>query len=397
MAPSLATSFAEPSIYKGYGAQSAVVRWVVRARPRGAGRVRSDRPGPLRRGGPAPCRLTSPARPPPRRTSLPDSATARRARSLVRQAQALTAPERRAMIDRDAPLPVTRQCQLLQVTRSTVYYEPVPVSDGTLAVMRALDEIHLAYPFLGSRKLVSELVKRGLLVNRKRVQRLMGVMGIEAIYPKPRTSKPGAGRAQGLPLPPERRGDHQGEPGVGGRRDLHSDGRRLRLPRRHHGRVIASRRTRAAASWRGDCPTPRTVASVSTRSPRRWRPTGSRRSSTPIRAAPSPARRSPACSRRAASPSAWTAPTKVGGRWIDNVFIERFWRSLKYEEVYLHAYDDLRDARRRIERYLEYYNHGRSHQSLDGLTPEQVYHHDSAGALVAVAHRSAAVTSRPCS
>ena len=70
------------------------------------------------------------------------------------------------------------------------------------------------------------------------------------------------------------------------------------------------------------------------------------------------------------------------GRWIDNVFIERFWRSLKYEEVYLHAYDDLRDARRRIERYLEYYNHGRSHQSLEGLTPEQVYHHDSAGALV---------------
>ena len=86
------------------------------------------------------------------------------------------------------------------------------------------------------------------------------------------------------------------------------------------------------------------------------------------------------------------------GRWIDNVFIERFWRSLKYEEVYLHAYDDLRDARRRIERYLEYYNHGRSHQSLEGLTPEQVYHHDSAGALVpAIAHRSAAVTSRPCS
>ena len=131
------------------------------------------------------------------------------------------------MIDREAALPLTRQCQLLQVTRSTVYYEPVPVSDGTLAVMRALDEIYLPYPFLGSRKLVAELVKRGLLVNRKRVQRLMGVTGLEAIYPKPRTSKPGAGAAQGLPLPPERRGDHQEEPGVGGRRDLHSDGRRL--------------------------------------------------------------------------------------------------------------------------------------------------------------------------
>ena len=102
-------------------------------------------------------------------------------------AQALSAPDRRAMVDRDAPLPVTRQCRLLQVTRSTVYYEPVPVSDDTLRVMRAIDEIHLHYPFLGSRKLVAELVKRGLLVNRKRVQRLMGVMGVEAIYPRPRT------------------------------------------------------------------------------------------------------------------------------------------------------------------------------------------------------------------
>ena len=78
------------------------------------------------------------------------------------------------------------------------------------------------------------------------------------------------------------------------------------------------------------------------------------------------------------------------GRWIDNVFIERFWRSLKYEEVYLHGYEDLRQARSGIERYLRYYNHRRNHQSLNGLTPEQVYHHPTADTLVpAIVHRSA--------
>jgi len=97
------------------------------------------------------------------------------------------------MVDRDAELPVTRQCQLLKVTRSAVYYRPAAMPEDTLGIMRALDEIHLELSFLGSRKLVIELVKRGLVVNRKRVQRLMGLMGIEAIYPKPRTTRPGSG------------------------------------------------------------------------------------------------------------------------------------------------------------------------------------------------------------
>ena len=84
------------------------------------------------------------------------------------------------------------------------------------------------------------------------------------------------------------------------------------------------------------------------------------------------------------------------GRWIDNVFIERFWRSLKYEEVYLHGYEDLRQARAGIERYLRYYNQQRSHQSLQGLTPEQVYHRNTADTLVpAIVHRSAQLSAQP--
>ena len=102
------------------------------------------------------------------------------------------------MVDRGAPLPVTRQCELLKVTRSTVYYRPAPLPEDTLGIMRALDEIHLELPFLGSRKLVTELAKRGLVVNRKRVQRLLRLMGIEAIYPKPRTTRPGFGAGHKL-------------------------------------------------------------------------------------------------------------------------------------------------------------------------------------------------------
>ena len=292
------------------------------------------------------------------------------------------------MVDRDAPLPVTRQCQLLQVTRSTVYYEPVPVSDDSLAVMRALDEIHLAYPFLGSRKLVAELVKRGLLVNRKRVQRLMGVMGVEAIYPKPRTSKPGSGAGHKV------------------------------YPYRLNGVEI----TRANQVWAADVTYIPMAAGfaylvaimdVFSRRILAWRLSNTADSRFCVEALQEAlaAHGQPEIFNTDQGSTFTSQPfTSIleargvtismdgKGRWIDNVFIERFWRSLKYEEVYLHAYDDLRDARRRVERYLEYYNHGRSHQSLDGLTPEQVYHHDSAGALVpAIAHRSGAVTSRPCS
>ena len=97
------------------------------------------------------------------------------------------------MIDREAPLPMVRQCRLLGVSRASVYRQRAAVSDEELAIMRAIDEIHLARPFLGSRRIEGELKDRGLTVNRKRVQRLMRVMGIAAIYPKPRTSKAAKG------------------------------------------------------------------------------------------------------------------------------------------------------------------------------------------------------------
>lgn len=97
------------------------------------------------------------------------------------------------MIDKESELPVTRQCELLKVNRASIYYQPAPVPAEDLNIMRALDEIHQLRPFLGSRRLVDELQAKGFTVNRKRVLRLMRLMNLSPIYPKPRTTKPGRG------------------------------------------------------------------------------------------------------------------------------------------------------------------------------------------------------------
>jgi putative transposase len=102
----------------------------------------------------------------------------------------MTRSERQALIDRaDSRLSIATQCQLLKVARSTLYYRPAPVSDDDLAVMRRLDEQYLMTPFYGARRMAAVLRRDGMMVNRKRIRRLMRVMGIEAIYQKPNTSR----------------------------------------------------------------------------------------------------------------------------------------------------------------------------------------------------------------
>src|SRR5450432_690758 len=102
----------------------------------------------------------------------------------------MSRPERLALVDRDDPvLPIVEQCRLLKLARSTLYYRPAPVSADDLAVMRRMDELHLAWPFYGSRRMAAVLRREGWEVNRKRAKRLMRVMEIEAIYQKPNTSK----------------------------------------------------------------------------------------------------------------------------------------------------------------------------------------------------------------
>ena len=111
----------------------------------------------------------------------------------IRQARSLSRPQRKAMIERGHALPVTHQCELLALSRSSAYHQPAPVSQRDLEAMRRLDEAHLQYPFYGSRRLSDWLGERGVKANRKRVRRLMRRMGLEALYPRPRTSRPGKG------------------------------------------------------------------------------------------------------------------------------------------------------------------------------------------------------------
>ena len=266
------------------------------------------------------------------------------------------------MIDKEAELSVVKQCRLLGVSRSTAYYRPVGVSDEDLRVMRLIDEIHLARPFLGSRRLVDELQARGFTVNRKRVQRLMRLMGIEAIYPKPRTTKPAVGHK----IYPYLLGDlNLTRPNQAWAADV------TYLPMAAGFAYLVAIMdifSRKILAWRisntldaGFCIDALEEALVNHGTPEVFNTDqGAQFTATAFTSV---------LQQRGVRIS-----MDSKGRWIDNVFIERFWRSVKYEEVYLHAYEDLSEARLGVGRYVRYYNSERRHSSLDRRTPDEVYH-----------------------
>ncbi len=291
------------------------------------------------------------------------------------------------MIDKDAELSITRQCRLLNVSRSTVYYQPVGISDAELRVMRAIDEIHLQPPFLGSCRLVDELQERGFVINRKRVQRLIRLMGIQAIDPRPRRSKPTAGHKLYPYLLAE-------------------------VPITRSNQVWASDITYLPMS-RGFAYLV-AIMDVVSRKILSWRLSNSMDTSFCIDALHEALERygSPEIFNTDQgtqfSSSAFTrvleeADVRISmdskGRWVDNVFIERFWRTIKYEEVYLRAHEDLKEARLGLSNYVGYYNGERRHSSLERRTPDEVYHSLGNGseAFVPAVTRSGALTPRPCS
>ena len=212
----------------------------------------------------------------------------------------MSAPDRRAMVERPGKdLSVRRQCALVGVARSGVY-RPKPVTGADdLAVMRRIDELHLELPFYGSRRMTFELNKEGRGLNRKRVRRLMRVMGIEALVPRPGTSRAAPGHKI-YRVPAARPEDCRAEPRVGGRRDLHPDGVRLPLSGGDH-RLGQPGGSGMAAFEHQRC---------ERLARRRWRRrcfgSESRGFSIPIRAPLSPPRLSPANSRRPASRFRWT-------------------------------------------------------------------------------------------
>ena len=265
------------------------------------------------------------------------------------------------MIDGDHKLPVSRQAKLLKLARSTVYYRPRPVSAGDLALMRRLDELHLDYPFAGARMLRALLLREGVTVGRRHVATLMKRMGLEAIYRRPNTSKPAPGHKV---YPYLLRGVSICRPNQVWAMDISY------IPMRR-GFVylaavvdVASRRVLAhrvsITMEAAFC-----VEAVEEALARHGKPDifntdqGSQFTSLDFTGVLS---------------SAGVAISMDGkGAWRDNVFVERLWRTIKYEEVYLKAYDSVSEARASISKYVTFYNSGRPHSSLDGRTPDEAY------------------------
>ena len=266
------------------------------------------------------------------------------------------------MIDRDHELSVSKQCAALGISRGSIYYEPAAVSASDLVLMHRLDEMHLAHPHAGSRMLKDLLAAEGSKVGRRHVRTLMERMGIEAIYRRPRTSKPAAGHKifpyllRGLTI------DRANQVWA-------SDITYIRMER---GFVYLA----AVMDWFAR----RILA---------WRLSIALGEDFCVDAVDEALRLygSPEIfNTDQGSQFTSDAFTEVligngidismdgKGAWRDNVFIERFWRTLKYEEVYLKAYESVAEARSSIGRFLEFYNGGRPHSALDRRTPDQAYY-----------------------
>jgi putative transposase len=264
-------------------------------------------------------------------------------------------------VDREhADISIRRQCELLGVNRSGLYYEPAGESDENLALMRLLDEQYTRAPFYGSRKMVEWLRIRGYDVNRKRVSRLMTLMGIEAVYPKPKLSQPGEG--------------HRIYPyllrGVGVDRVNQVWSTDITYIRMAQGFVYLV----AVMDWFS-----RYVLS--------WRLSLTMELDFCVEALKCALRRGRPEIFNSDQGSQFTSEKFTGeltarqiaismdgrGRCMDNIFIERLWRSLKYEEVYLKDYESVNAARAGIERYIRFYNQERLHQSLQYRTPATIW------------------------
>ena len=274
----------------------------------------------------------------------------------------MSAPDRRAMVERPGvDLSVRRQCALLNLARSGVYRPKPVIRAGDLALMRRIDELHLQLPFYGSRRMAFELNKEGRRVNRKRVQRLMRVMGIEALVPRPGTSKPAPGHKI---YPYLLRGLAIAEPNHVWAADI------TYIPMARgflYLVAIIDWASRAVLAWRlsNTIDSRFCVEALQEALERYGKPKifntdqGAQFTSA-------------AFTDKLEKPG--VAISMDGrGRFMDNIFIERLWRSIKYEEVHLKAYADGREARAGIGSWMTFYNFRRPHQAMNNQTPMAVW------------------------
>jgi putative transposase len=275
------------------------------------------------------------------------------------------------MIDRKHDLPLTRQAEVLSISRGSVYYLPRPVSATDLEVMRRLDRLHLEFPFAGSRMLRGLLVAEGCKIGRRHVKTLMQRMGIEALYRRPRTTKPEPGHKI---YPYLLRATAVTRPNQVWAMDI------TYIPMARgfvYLAVVLDWFSRRVLSWRLSITMEAAfcVATLEDALARHGKPDifntdqGSQFTSEAFTGV------------LASNDIAISMDGK--GAWRDNVFVERLWRSVKYEEVYLKAYDNVSEARSSIGRYLDFYNGRRPHSSLDGTTPDQAYFNELPSRLAA--------------
>ena len=274
----------------------------------------------------------------------------------------MSAPQRRAMVERPAAdLSVRRQCVLLNLTRSGVYRPRAAPSAEDLELMRRIDELHLELPFYGSRRMTFELNREGRGVNRKRVRRLMRVMGIEALVPRPGTSKAAPGHKI---YPYLLRGLAITQPNHVWACDI------TYIPMAHgflYLVAIIDWASRAVLAWRlsNTIDTRFCVEALEEALARHGKPR--------IFNTDQGAQFTSAAFTGKLEDAGVAISMDGRGRFMDNIFIERLWRSIKYEEVHLRAYADGREARAGIGAWMSFYNHRRPHQAMDNQTPMAVW------------------------
>jgi putative transposase len=269
---------------------------------------------------------------------------------------------RRSLIDRDrSPPSLRRQCALLSLHRSGVYYEPVPATDEDLKLMRRIDELHMAQPQYGSRSIATTLQRQSLRVNRKHIQRLMRLMGIEGDAPGPSTSRP---HPEHKVYPYLLRGVEV----VRANQVWASDITYIPMARGFlYLMAIIDWYSRMVLAWRLSntldayfCVEALKEALRSFGVPEIFNTDQGAQFTS-----------------EAFTSVLLQRDVKISmdgkGRCLDNVFVERLWRSLKYDEVYRHAYEDGWHARSRIGNYFSFFNDERPHQGLNKRTPHEVY------------------------